>query len=238
MHPVLFQIGPLTIYSWGVMVALGFAVGIVVAVLRAQKEGFPPETVVDLSMYILLSAIIGARLFYVIQFWNEFKNNVWSVFAVWEGGMVFYGGLIAALLVLLWQVKRKKIDLLKILDIAAPSTAIGYSIGRLGCFLRGCCFGVESNLLPDFRHPTQLYSSIAGLLIFAVLIYIREKKKYDGQVFVWAIISYSIYRFSIEFVRYSPVYYLGLTPSQWIAGFTFILAVGSIIYWKGVRVKG
>lgn len=240
MHPVLLQIGGFSLYSWGAMVALAFAAGIAIALLRAKKEGIPAEFVMDGAMYVLISAIIGARLFYVIGFWGEYKDNLWSGFAVWEGGMVFYGGLIFAIIALFIWTRRKNLDFMNILDLAAPSVAIGYSIGRIGCFLRGCCYGVECNLpwaihFPDsqgFVHPTQLYSSLAGLAIFIVLLFVRDKKRYDGQVFVWGIMLYSIYRFLIEFFRYNVLHWGLFSPSQWISLGFFLVGAGVVYIWK------
>lgn len=225
MHPVLFKIGPLSVFSWGFMVALGFATGIAVAALNAKKENLTVDQVMELSAYTILSALIGARLFYVIQYWDEFSGNIPKIFAVWEGGMVFYGGLILALVVLLTYCSFNKMSLLKVLDLAAPSAAIGYAIGRIGCFLKGCCFGNECSLpwairipgVEGLHHPTQLYSSVAGIIIFLVLAFIRGRKKYDGQVFIWGGILYSVYRFILEFFRFSPMYLLGLTISQWMS---------------------
>lgn len=231
MHPILLTIGPLALYSWGFFVGIGFLAGILVALLNSKRENITFDQVIDISIYTLIFAIIGARIFYVIQFWDEFRNNWLSIFAVWEGGLVFYGGLICALAGLIWYSRKSKIHILKIFDLAAPSVAIGYSIGRIGCFMRGCCFGNETTLpwafhfheISGLRHPTQLYSSFSVLLIFILLMFIRDKKEYDGQIFVWGIVLYSIYRFCVEFLRYSPVHYFGLTPSQLISICTFIL---------------
>jgi len=238
MHPVLLQVGGFSLYSWGVMVALGFVAGIAIALLRAKKEGLPAEFVMDGAMYVIISAMIGARIFYVIGFWSEYKDNLWNIFAVWEGGMVFYGGLIFAVIALFIWSRGKNIDLMKVLDLAAPSVAIGYSIGRIGCFLRGCCFGIECDLpfavhFPEsqgFVHPTQLYSALAGLLIFTALVVVRENKKYDGQVFIWGVILYSIYRFIIEFFRYNSLQWLWFSPSQWISAAIFLLGMGALVY--------
>ncbi|MEK7375683.1 MAG: prolipoprotein diacylglyceryl transferase [Candidatus Margulisiibacteriota bacterium] len=233
MHPLLFSLGPIKIYSWGFMVAVAFVVGVLVAVMRAKKEGISEETTLDICVYVMISSIIGARLFYVIGFFDQFRSNIWSVFAFWEGGMVFYGGLIFAAGALFLAAKKNKLSPLKCLDIACLSAAIGYSIGRIGCFLRGCCYGLECSP-PWGMHfsgvegtviPTQLYSAIAGIIIFTVLAHIYDRKKYDGQVFYWGLIVYSVYRFLIEFFRAYPSHYLGLTASQWISIAVFAAAI-------------
>lgn len=237
MYPVLLHIGGFSLYSWGLMVAVAFVVGIAVAMLRCQKEGLSPEDVMDGAMYVLISAILGSRIFYVIGFWDYYRDNIWSVLAFWEGGMVFYGGLIFAMIALFIWARVRKMDVLNILDLASPSVAIGYSIGRIGCFLRGCCYGVECHLpwamhFPEsqgFVHPTQIYSSLAGLGIFVVLLIVRDKKRYNGQVFVWGVILYSLYRFIIEFFRYNILHWGYFSPSQWISvgllGFCSVLIV-------------
>ncbi|MFA5097142.1 MAG: prolipoprotein diacylglyceryl transferase [Candidatus Margulisiibacteriota bacterium] len=225
MHPVLFAVGPVMVYSWGFMVAIAFAAGILVALQRAKKEGISVDTVLDICVQVMLASIIGARLFYVIGFPDEFTSAPLRVLAFWEGGMVFYGGLIFAAAALFYSANKHRLSALKCLDIASLSAAIGYSIGRIGCFLRGCCSGVECSLpwavrFPGeelFVHPTQLYSSLAGLVLFLVLISIYDRKKYDGQVLIWGAGLYCVYRFLNEFVRDYSNHYLGLTASQWIS---------------------
>lgn len=207
------------------MVALGFIVAMIVAQMNCGNDSIECEQVIDISMYVLLSAIVGARLFYVIQFWGEFAANPISVFKVWEGGMVFYGGLILSLVSIYIYTRIKRISFAKVLDIAAISLPLGYAVGRIGCFLRGCCYGTECSLpwavhipdLPGFRHPTQLYSVAAGVIIFILLLAVKKYKVFDGEMFLYGILFYSIYRFLLEFLRYSPYYYYGLTASQWIS---------------------
>lgn len=238
MHPVLFHIGGFSLYSWGFMVAIAFVTGITIAMLRCEKYGISREDVMDGAMYVLLAGIIGARIFYVIGFWDMYRKNLLGVFSVWEGGMVFYGGLIFAMIALYIWSKLKNIGFMKILDLAAPSAAIGYSIGRIGCFLNGCCYGVECNLpwamhFPEsqgFVHPTQLYSALAGILIFIILIRVRDNKRHDGQVFLWGIMLYSLYRFLIEFFRYNVLHWGVFSPSQWISAGLFLVAI--TLLWK------
>ena len=177
MHPVMLQIGALTIYSWGVMVALGFSAGIALGIFLGIRSGIKYDDLIDIALFTLLSSLFGARLFYVIGFWDSFKSNPLSTLYLWEGGMVFYGGLIFAIIAIAILSKRKNIPLLRILDLASPASAIGYAIGRIGCLLRGCCYGNECSYpwamhFPDIsglRHPTQLYSSLAGIIILFVL---------------------------------------------------------------------
>lgn len=240
MYPVLFKIGAVSVYSWGAMVALAFVAGIWLGVARAKKEGIPADIALDTCFYVMISSVIGARVFYVIGFPGEFLASPLKALAFWEGGMVFYGGLVFAILTMAWYLSRKKIPVLKAMDIAAPSVAIGYAIGRIGCFLRGCCYGKECGLpwamnFPDAAglvHPTQLYSALAGLVMFILLVGFRDKKRYDGQVVLWGITLYAGYRFFIEFFRYSSLYWLWFTPSQWISILGLGVGVWGLAYFK------
>ncbi|MEA3493006.1 MAG: prolipoprotein diacylglyceryl transferase [Candidatus Margulisiibacteriota bacterium] len=232
MYPILFKIGPLSIHSYGVMVAIAFLVGIFVSIYYAKKAGIKEQVIPDLAIYVIIVAIAGARFFYVAGQWHQYKNNLIEIFMVQKGGLVFLGGFLLALITVVFYAKRKGIPLLKLFDILAPGAALGYAIGRIGCFLNGCCFGVPTDLpygikfppgalaysyFPDkYLHPTQLLSSGSMLLAFMILALLYAHKKFDGYIFFWGIIFYSVYRFLVEFLRYSPMHWLGLTPSQWI----------------------
>jgi phosphatidylglycerol:prolipoprotein diacylglycerol transferase len=238
MHPILLKLGPLTLYSYGLMVALGFLAGILLATYLTRQAKLKPEVILDIAPFVLVGSIAGARIFYVVEFWRDFRGNPLEIFFIWKGGLVFYGGLLFAILGLLLAVKIFKLDLLKIMDILAPSTALGYAIGRIGCFLNGCCYGVETKVpwavrFPTesvLRHPTQIYASISGLLICAILLLMLFKfKKFDGQVLTAGLALYAAYRFLIEFIRTNPRYLLNLTEAQWASIFLVILAGGLYI---------
>jgi len=216
-----------------VMVALGYLLGILVSLFYARKEGLAAETILDLAVWVIISGIIGARLFYVIGQWGDYRHNLLDIVMIQKGGLVILGGFLTNLLVVSLYCRAKKILLLKLFDTLAPAAALGLAIGRIGCFLNGCCFGLPTNLPWGLKfpfgslahsyfpneviHPTQLYSSFLLLLVFLVVtIIIYPRKKYDGQVFYWWLILYSLYRFTVEFFRYSPMHWLTLTPSQWV----------------------
>ncbi len=245
MLPVLFKLGPLSVHAYGFMIAIAFLVGILLALRFAKKEGIQPETILDLALYVIIAAIVGARLLYVLGTWNDFQGNYLEMFMVQKGGLIFLGGLIMAILVVIGYAKLKKINILKLLDLMTPSVALGYAITRIGCFLNGCCFGLPTKLpwgleFPfgslahsyyphEHIHPTQLYSSLSMLLAFVVLLLLYKKKKYDGFVFYWGLLFYSIYRMLVEFLRFSPVHWLGLTPSQWVVIFTAAVAIFGLV---------
>ncbi len=240
MHPILLKLGPLTVYSYGMMVALAFLAGIFLSTYLAKKNGIIPERIFDLAIIVLVSSIIGARAFYVLEFWTDFTANPISAFYITEGGMVFFGGVAFAIIAILIWSRINKIPALKLLDAIAPATALGYAIGRIGCFLRGCCYGVETGLpwgvkFPDVcgvRHPTQIYASLAGLLIMAILIFMFSKKKFDGQIFSSGLMLYSIYRFLIEFIRVNQKYLFTLSEAQWGSIMIFLIGAGLYYYFR------
>jgi phosphatidylglycerol:prolipoprotein diacylglycerol transferase len=216
MYPELFKIGPLTVHTYGVLVATGFLLGLGLAVRQAKREGIPPNKIVDLGFYILLSALIGSRLFYVMINAGYYLKNPLDIFKVWEGGLVFYGGLVLTVPTVLWYVKKNALSVWSTADLFAPSLAIGHAVGRIGCFYAGCCYGKPAEGLPwavTFTdpqtlalvgiplHPTQLYESLGELTIFFVLITLRRHRSFNGQLFVTYVMLYSVLRFIVEFFR-------------------------------------
>jgi len=210
------------------MVALGFLAGLFVAMRYARREAMSPDIIPDLFIYVVVSAIVGARLFYVIGFFDMFRDDLLSVFYVNQGGMVFLGGLFLSVVTVVAYTRIKGLNLWKLLDAISPACAIGYAIGRIGCFLNGCCYGIE---FCGIQQPTQLYSSFAGVVIFVALIILYGRKRYDGQIALIGLLMYSIYRFFLEFLRYSPVHVYIFTLNQFLAAFLFVVSL-TILLWK------
>lgn len=237
MHPVLFKIGSITIYSYGVLLALAFGIGIHIARKRAMRVGISSKIIMDLGVYVLISSLIGARLLYVLTNLNEYKTHpLEAIFSRY--GFVFYGGLILATIVGSWYLKRQKLPIWEIADVIAPAIAIGQSIGRMGCFLNGCCYGksttlpwgvmlpVRDSLAITSIHPTQLYSSVSDLIIFGVLSCLWKRRRFNGQIFLSYLILYSTARFIIEMYRGdNPYIFLHLTLSQIISLFIGLSAI-------------
>lgn len=246
MLPILLKFGALEIRSYGFFVALGFLAGILITLIYAGREKISRQAILDLAIYTIISSIAGARLFYVIGQWDFYRANPLEIIMVQNGGLVFLGGLLLALATVYFYARAKKVPLLNLLDAITPGTTLGYAIGRIGCFLNGCCFGLPTKLpwgvifpkgslaeayCPDLPlHPTQLYSSLAMLLAFLALVWLYRKKKFDGQIIFLGLIFYSVYRFLVEFFRYSPVRWLHLTPSQWVVIPLFIFGVWGLAY--------
>ncbi len=215
MHPVLARIGPLTVHTYGVLVAAGFLAALALAAKLGKKEGMPPERIVDIGFYVLLSAIVGSRLFFIAINPGYYLSNPLETLKVWQGGLVFYGGLLLAIPVALWYMKKHRLDIWGTTDIFAPSIAIGHAIGRLGCFSAGCCYGKVSEapwavtfLHPESLartgiplHPVQLYESLGELAIFLILVALRKHRSYKGQLLLIYLFLYSVLRFTVEFFR-------------------------------------
>ena len=148
MQPIAIELGPFPIHWYGVMVALGFVAGLWTARRRGLASGISAEKVIDFGPWIILGAIIGARTLYVISYWREsFEGRpTWEIFAVWQGGLVFYGGLMGSTVASAIYIRLKKLPFWKMADILAPSIALGYVFGRIGCLLNGCCYGRACDL--------------------------------------------------------------------------------------------
>ncbi len=216
MYPILVRFGPLTIHTYGLFVAIGFLVGLTIAVRQARKEGISSQKIVDLGFYILLAAIIGSRLFFVFINPSYYMSNPLDIFKIWEGGLVFYGGVLLVIPTFIWYVKRNDLGLWKTADIFAPSIAIGHAFGRIGCICAGCCYGKIAESLPWSiiftnpeclaplnvpLHPTQLYEVVGEAVNFLILITLRKYKSFNGQLFLTYILIYSVLRFANEFFR-------------------------------------
>ncbi|MBN2363202.1 prolipoprotein diacylglyceryl transferase [candidate division WOR-3 bacterium] len=220
MFRLLLDLGPFKIYSYGFLQFLAFLAGILLATKRAKKRGVDTNVVYDLAFWILVGGILGGRLWYVLEHFGYFRENFWEVLQVWHGGMVIYGGLFLGFLTGFIYIKKNKLGFLKIADIVSPSITLGLFIGRIGCFMNGCCYGVESdrfgilfhdysncNLIPDAPVgtkviPTQLIMSASALFLTFFLLLIDKRNKIVGAVFSWLMILYGVHRFSIDFLRH------------------------------------
>jgi phosphatidylglycerol:prolipoprotein diacylglycerol transferase len=240
VHPIAFHLGRLPIHWYGVMVALGFMAGLWTASRRGLREGVAAEKVLDLGPWLILGTIVGARTLYVISYWNEeFAQNPTQIFMIQKGGLVFYGGLIGASLACIIYTRVKKLPLWKFADILAPSIALGYVFGRIGCLMNGCCYGKVCQLpwairypnlshqSPIWRqhydagltgfddrsapvHPTQVYDSLLNVAFYLGLAWLYRHKKFDGQVFGAYLVGYALLRSFVEIFRGDyPQHYLG-----------------------------
>jgi phosphatidylglycerol:prolipoprotein diacylglycerol transferase len=251
MHPILFEIpkidlggwtiGPIPIRMYGLMIGLGFLIAVWLAARRAKKEGIDPERIMDMGVYLLLAAIIGSRLFYVLVNLPEFQRNWLDVFAIWKGGLVFYGGLIGAVAAGIWYVLKNELPVWKTADIVAPYIALGHMFGRFGCFFAGCCYGAPCHTSVGITfsdthslaplgvplYPTQLFEAGGELMNFLVLLVVYRFRKFDGQVFWLYPALYSILRFIVEFYRGDAargVYFGGAISTSQVVSIVMLFA--------------
>ncbi|MBM3253970.1 MAG: prolipoprotein diacylglyceryl transferase [Candidatus Omnitrophica bacterium] len=242
MYPVLFKLGPVKIFSYGFMVALGFLLATIFAERDAKRYNISSNLITDLAIIIILSGLLGARIFYAICNIDYFVKNPKEIFMLMHGGLIFYGGAFFSFFASLVFLRIKKISFLKVADFVIPYTTLAYSIGRIGCFLNGCCWGKPTHFFlgvifpgsAEALHPTQIYEAISSFFLFIFLILIRKRKKFDGQVFLIWCIFYGIIRFLIEFLRGDnrPVLF-GLTFSQIVS--VLIFFIGILFYCYPVR---
>jgi len=214
-----YQIGPLTLHTYGVLLAVAFLVGLWVASRQARKAGLEASLVSDLAIYLLIAGLVGAKLLLVIVEWDYYSQNMGQIGSILQSGGVFYGGLLAALPVAWWYTRRHALPAWQVADVLAPAVVIGQAIGRLGCFSAGCCHGRPTDVpwAVTFRdiyatravgtpidtplHPTQLYEAFAALVIFLVLVAMSSRKRFHGQIMLSYVALYSAARFGVEFFR-------------------------------------
>jgi phosphatidylglycerol:prolipoprotein diacylglycerol transferase len=217
MYPVLLHIGPIPIYGYGFMLALGFIACMFLAQRDAKHFNIPPEKLTDLFPLLILAGAVGARLFHVvIERPSYFMQNPIDIFKLWDGGVTFYGGVMFALLLAWMFARRNRMSALYLFDFLVPYLALGEVFGRLGCFLAGCCHGVPTDLpwgiaitntmsvtrpLGIPLHPTQLYQVAWNLLTFIILYKNSFRKKFTGQSLLLYGILYPIGRSVIEIFR-------------------------------------
>ncbi|PIQ96024.1 MAG: prolipoprotein diacylglyceryl transferase [Nitrospinae bacterium CG11_big_fil_rev_8_21_14_0_20_56_8] len=246
MHPVLIEFGFIKIFTYGLLVASGFLAGILLAAHLGKKEGISPQQIIDLCFYILISALVGARLMYIVVEYRFFIAHPLEVFKFWKGGLVYYGGLIMASVVAVWYMRKHAMPVWPMADIIAPALALGQGIGRWGCFFAGCCYGRKTDVpwaivFTDPRslaplgvplHPTQIYLSLNALVIFGILVWLYHRKTFDGQV-IWTYgVLYSIGRFVIEYFRNDDRGFViqdVLSTSQFVGIFVLVVSIFMLV---------
>jgi phosphatidylglycerol:prolipoprotein diacylglycerol transferase len=243
MHPILFNIGPFELYTYGAFLAIAFLAAIYLGMRETQRAGLKSELAADLGIVVIIASIIGARLFYIVFYDLRYTlAHPAELLKLRQTGLVYYGGLIAAVSAGLIYCRWKKAPLPIMFDVAAPSLALGQAIGRIGCFMSGCCYGkptwvpwaVTFPHLEHPRHPTQLYEAFATFAIFLFLMWFRKKKTRNGQVALLYALLYAPARFAIEFFRGdNPHVLFGMTISQVISVLVLAGAVIVTLYfWR------
>ena len=242
MYPVICKIGPLTVYSYGLILVLAFLVSSTLAKLEAKRENLNPQIISNLSFIVFISGIIGARFLYVIENATYYIKNPMEIIMLQHGGLSWFGGLIFGALFGTIYLKKENLPLYKIFDLIIPFVVIGQAIGRIGCLLNGCCFGKISKFGLYFDTyklvliPTQIYSSLILIFIFIILRFLQDRPHTEGRIFFTYLILYSLKRFFIEFWRAdNMVIFLGLTVFQIISIVIFFLALIKFVLIKKAR---
>jgi phosphatidylglycerol:prolipoprotein diacylglycerol transferase len=232
MHPEICKIGPFVIYSYGLMLVVAFFVGSALASIRARKDNINPDIVFNLCFIAFISGIVGARIFYISENLNYYLRNPLEAIMLQRGGLSWFGGLALGVISGAAYLKSKKIPLFNALDLIAPFVVLAQSIGRIGCLLNGCCFGKISQYgiyFPVHKSvliPTQLYSTLALILIFIFLRFLQDRPHKEGAIFFAYLLLYSIARFFIEFWRAdNEIIILGLTLFQIISSAIFFISL-------------
>lgn len=254
MHPILLSVGPFTIYSYGVLLAAAYLVGLKLAMVRARVRQLDNARVLDLGVWIIISALVGAKLMLLAIDFQYFRTNPRELLSLARSGGVFYGGLIFAVVVAMWYIRRNGLPLWTTCDVFAPGIALGHAIGRTGCLMAGCCYGKPTTLpwaitftdpaaaanvgtpLGMPLHPTQIYEAGAELAILVLLLATeRRGRTFSGRTFWAYMLLYAVSRFIIEFYRGDERgLILGVSTSQFISLLIGPLSV-LMLFWLGRR---
>jgi phosphatidylglycerol---prolipoprotein diacylglyceryl transferase len=220
VYPKLLELGPITVYTYGVLLAAAYLLGLKLAMTRARARGLDSSRILDLGIYIIISALVGAKLMLLVVDFRYFRDHPGDLMSLARSGGVFYGGLILAVVVALWYIRRHALPMWTTCDVFAPGIALGHAIGRFGCLMAGCCFGKPTTLpwgitfhdpfaaanvgtpLDVALHPTQIYEAGAELLILGLLLATeRRGRPFPGRTFWAYMLLYAISRYIIEIFR-------------------------------------
>src|SRR5919109_5657424 len=255
MHPRLFELGPITVYTYGVLLAAAYLLGLKLAMVRAKQRGLDANRVLDLGIYIIISALVGAKLLLLVTDFQTFRNDPRELLTLARSGGVFYGGLILAVAVALWYIRRVGLPLWTTCDVFAPGIALGHVVGRFGCLFAGCCYGKPTTVpwaitfhdpfaqqnvgtpLNQPLHPTQLYEAGAEFLILMLLLGTERKgRPFPGRTFWLYMLLHAVSRFIIEFFRGDERGSVGMfSTSQFISLILAPLAVVMLVYLSRIK---
>lgn len=248
MRPILFELGPIALRTYGIMLLFAFVTGVLWAIREAKLRALAPERMVDAGLAALIGGLVGARILYIILdpylSWRDLPF-------VWHGGLSFHGGLVGGILAVALYAAVVRVSPLLVLDTGAPSLALGYAVARIGCFLNGCCYGSPTHLpwavrfrdpttgaLTPPSHPAQLYASLGSLIVFAILLALRSRARINGQLFVAYLGLYGIVRFMVEIFRNGYTAQIAVGPLTQAQVASVALVVIAVIGWFGLKRLG
>lgn len=243
MKPVLISWGPITLHSWGTVVAIAFALSLYLMYRDAKRVGIEQSKILDFGLLALILALVGARLIYVLFDLKTYLSSPVQILYLQQGGLSIHGALLGGLIAGIIFAKINKISFFELADLTAPFIILGQAIGRIGCFLAGICYGKVTTLpwamqfvtVPGTRHPTQLYESALDFIIFVFLWSYRKKKRFEGQLFLIYIMAYSAARGIVESLR-DDMQLAGPVTFAQITGIILILGAGIIYLIKSRNV--
>jgi len=250
VYPILLDIGPFELRSYGVIVLLAFLAGLWLARREAARKGLDPALVADFSFYGLIGGILGARL-YFIAFSDPLRYlaSPWEILAVWHGGIGIIGALIGGFLAAVWFCRKKRIPLLKFADVLAPAAPLGQTLGQFACLANGDAYGRPTDLpwaitYTDPRslaplnvplHPLELYEMGAYFMVFLIVWLTRKRFRTDGSSFLAYLAAFGAARFFMEFFRGQPALLAGAIPAAQVVGVALVLSSIIGFYWLRVR---
>jgi len=267
LHPVILRIplpggGHFDIATYGVMMALGTLAAIVVAWRLGRRDGIAGDVVIDVAFWAVVGGVTGAKAWYIIQYWPSYADK-WELLRGFRSGLVWYGGVLGGTAAMLGYLRFKRLKILKVLDICAPSGILGLAFGRIGCFFNGCCYGEITdsvlglrfkNTSPAFAdqlarglvspcdvlskpvYPTQLFACAGALAVFAALLLLRRRRRFYGEQVAWLFLLYPAVRFTIEFYRGDHLRsFWGLTAAQVFSIGAFVFAAAFLVFLRVVR---
>lgn len=257
MHPVLFKIGSVTIYTYGVLAAAGFLVGLWLAYRQAPRAGLNPHGVWSLGVYGILAALLMSKMWLIFSAWDYYIAHPSEIFsmATFQSAGTFYGGVLGGIIWVVLYTRFQKMALLAVLDVLAAPIALGHAIGRIGCFVAGCCYGKPTSLpwgvtftspiaetiagtpLRVSLHPTQLYEAGAEFLNFFLLIWLGARRRFTGQLIGAYFVLYGSERGAIEFLRGDPgrtmMFHNSVSLMQIVSA--GLIIAGASLWWRGLR---
>jgi phosphatidylglycerol:prolipoprotein diacylglycerol transferase len=253
MFPDLLSIGPLTIHTYGLFVATGFFLGLLVTLKLGKSQNIGAPRILDMGFIMILAAIIGSRGMYVIMNLPYYIEHTTDIFRIWRGGLVFSGGILLVIPSLWWYARRHQLGLMSLADLWSPAASLGQGIGRIGCFMAGCCYGKATELpwgvtfthpntlapVETPLHPTQIYAAIGGFTIFGILLWLQARKRFAGQVFLWFLILHSLARLVVERFRGDDRGFLldgNMSVTQFVTLLILVSSVLVLLYLKS-RLK-
>ncbi len=238
MWPEIFSFGPLTLHSYGLLIAAGVFLALFLMKRRAAGLGFPAEErVFDLLFVAVMSGFAGARLLYVFQEWDWYRTHPLDIFKIWEGGLIYYGGMMAGFLGFFLYVRGKGLPFLQSSDFVIPYLPLVHAFGRLGCFLNGCCYGKPCALawgvkFPELArpvHPTQLYEAVFNFALFGLLVRRDPRRHPAGETTALYLMLYPAGRFFIEFLRGDQALFFFYLTAHQVVSVVFI-SIGVCLY--------